>query len=86
MNRYTYRGNISDLQSEEYDVIVIGNGIAGLYTALNIDENLSCLIISKDKSDTCNSWYAQGGVAAVILSEDDIKLHINDTLAAGAGL
>ncbi len=69
-----------------YDVVIIGAGIAGLYTALNIDERYSCLILAKEKIDISNSWFAQGGIAAAMSQDDAPIFHQEDTLIAGAGL
>ncbi|MBQ8567603.1 MAG: FAD-binding protein [Oscillospiraceae bacterium] len=67
-----------------YDVIIAGTGVGGLYTALNLPEDMNILIISKRELILCNSSLAQGGVAAVYMPEDDnIRLHTNDTLIAG---
>ncbi|HIP46355.1 MAG TPA: L-aspartate oxidase [Campylobacterales bacterium] len=68
-----------------YDAIVIGSGIAGLNAAAAFPENKKVLILCKENSWDCNTFYAQGGVA-VATDEEDIALHIEDTLAAGAGL
>jgi len=68
-----------------YDAIIIGSGIAGLNAAAAFSENKKVLIICKENSWDCNTFYAQGGVA-VATDEEDIALHIADTLAAGAGL
>ena len=79
----------SDTKIEDiikYDVVIVGAGIGGLYSALNIDESLSCLIFAKDNIDISNSWLAQGGIAAAITNEDNPVFHLEDTLAAGAGL
>lgn len=75
--------SISTLQ---YDVVIIGSGIAGIYTALNIDPKLKCAIINKGEIWSGSSYYAQGGIAAVISKEDSSIIHIEDTLAAGAGV
>lgn len=69
----------------KYDVIIVGAGIAGLYAALNLPKNLKVLILCKDQPWECNTFYAQGGIA-VAKDIDDIPLHIQDTLNAGAGL
>ena len=69
-----------------YDVVIVGAGLAGLYTALHIDERYSCLILAKDKIDISNSWFAQGGIAAAISSDDAPIFHQEDTMIAGAGL
>lgn len=67
-----------------YDVLIIGTGIAGLNCALSLPKNLDVLIVSKDYAWECNTFYAQGGVA-VAKDAQDVALHVNDTLHAGAG-
>jgi L-aspartate oxidase len=69
----------------KYDVIIIGAGIAGLYAASKLPKDKKVLIINKRETFKCNSFYAQGGVA-LAKNEEDIPLHIQDTLNAGAGL
>src|SRR3954453_16179576 len=68
------------------DVLVIGAGIAGLRAALAVPENLSVLVVTKDRINESNSYYAQGGIAGVLAPEDRFENHIEDTLSAGAGL
>ncbi len=69
-----------------YDFIIIGSGIAGLYTALLAKERGRVLIVTKDSIDACNTAHAQGGIAAAIGKEDSAEAHEKDTIAAGAGL
>ena len=69
----------------QYDVIIIGAGVAGLYAALNLPKSKKVLIINKRETFKCNSFYAQGGVA-LARNEADIPAHIDDTLNAGDGL
>ncbi len=69
-----------------YDYIIIGSGIAGLYTALLAKEQGSVLILTKGSIDDCNTKYAQGGIAAAISKNDSPELHFKDTIAAGDGL
>ena len=68
-----------------YDIIIAGTGVGGLYTALCLPESLRVLVISKRELELCNSALAQGGVAAVYkpVDDDNITLHTNDTLIAG---
>jgi len=68
-----------------YDYIIVGAGIAGLYAALNIPKNKNVLIISKDPLWECNTFYAQGGISTA-KDREDIRVHIEDTIKAGAGL
>lgn len=68
-----------------YDVIVVGAGVAGLYTALDLPEKCRVLVLAKREAELCNSKLAQGGVAAVYkpVDDDTITLHTNDTFVAG---
>ena len=69
-----------------YDYIIVGSGIAGLYTALLAKEQGSVLVITKGSIDDCNTKYAQGGIAAAIGKGDSPELHFKDTMATGDGL
>ena len=71
---------------QHYDYIIIGSGIAGLYTALLAMEHGTVLILTKGSIEDCNTQYAQGGIAAAVGPEDSPRYHLDDTLAAGAGL
>ncbi|NLH02111.1 MAG: L-aspartate oxidase [Clostridiales bacterium] len=73
-------------QHLQFDVLIIGAGIAGLYTALHIDERHSCCILTKEDAEVSNSWLAQGGIAAAISLDDTPMYHFEDTIIAGAGL
>ena len=68
-----------------YDILIIGAGIAGLNAAINIPKEKKVLILCKENSWDCNTFYAQGGIS-VAVDESDIETHIQDTLNAGAGL
>ncbi len=70
----------------EFDYVVVGSGIAGLTFALKAADKGSVAIVTKRKLIDSNTARAQGGVACVISDEDSFELHIQDTLAAGAGL
>jgi L-aspartate oxidase len=69
-----------------YDYIVVGSGIAGLYTALLAKETGSVLILTKGSIEECNTKHAQGGIAAPIGKNDSPELHFQDTVNAGDGL
>ncbi len=69
-----------------FDVIVVGAGAAGLYSALCLPAHLRVALISKDSLPLSASDWAQGGIAAVVDPHDSVDLHIADTLKAGAGL
>jgi L-aspartate oxidase len=70
----------------DFDYIIVGSGIAGLYTALLANEHGSVLVITKGSIDDCNTKHAQGGIAAPIGRNDSPELHYQDTVKAGAGL
>lgn len=68
-----------------YDVIIIGSGVAGLYTAIALPKELKVLVINKSNPWECNTYYAQGGVTTAY-NDEDIASHVEDTLEAGAGM
>lgn len=74
------------MQKLEFDTVVIGSGLAGLTAAWYASKFGSVAIVTKSELDTSNSWFAQGGIAAVFAPDDTPELHIGDTLTAGRGL
>ncbi len=68
------------------DILVVGGGLAGLRAALEVDPNLSVLVVTKGKLQTSNSQWAQGGIAGVLDPEDRFENHIEDTITAGGPL
>lgn len=68
-----------------YDVIIVGSGVAGLTAAIALPTTLKVLVLNKSYPWECNTYYAQGGVTTAYDNED-IPLHIKDTLEAGAGM
>ncbi len=68
------------------DVLVIGSGAAGLTLALSLASHANVVVLSKGTLNNGSTWYAQGGIAAVLDDEDSIESHVADTLVAGAGL
>jgi L-aspartate oxidase len=72
--------------TKQFDILIIGSGLAGLTLALQVaDSRNVCLVSKREITDSASSW-AQGGIAAVLNSDDSIEAHIEDTLIAGAGL
>jgi len=80
------------MKYSKYSTIIVGSGISGLYAALKIEQKINAagkvLLITKSKLGESNSYYAQGGMVAVLHENksDSVELHINDTIKAGAGL
>ncbi|PMB18929.1 L-aspartate oxidase [Fischerella thermalis] len=70
----------------QFDVLVVGAGAAGLYTALCLPQSLRVGLITKETLTLSASDWAQGGIAAAIAPDDSPQLHIDDTIKAGAGL
>lgn len=69
-----------------HDILIIGSGAAGLSLALNLAAIGKIAVICKNRLKDGSTWYAQGGIAAVLDNQDTIEAHINDTLKSGAGL
>ncbi|HEX9751562.1 MAG TPA: L-aspartate oxidase [candidate division Zixibacteria bacterium] len=80
------RFRLSHIEEHDCDFLVIGSGIAGLWTALCLAPHGNVLIVTKKDEVESNTNYAQGGIAAVVSSLDSIAQHVEDTLTAGAGL
>jgi L-aspartate oxidase len=70
----------------EVDYLVLGSGLAGLNAALRLAEHGRVLVVTKRSVSESATNYAQGGIAAVVSDNDSFEAHVQDTLAAGAGL
>ena len=70
----------------QFDVVIIGGGIAGLSVALRLPEHVRVALFTKGQLGESNTRYAQGGLAVALGADDRPELHLQDTLAAGAGL
>ena len=84
--RYLMDFDSEKLAKEYHDVIIIGSGIAGVFTALEISQDYDVAILTKETLDISNSVLAQGGIAVSLDKKDSPELHFKDTLYAGAGL
>src|SRR6476469_8549696 len=85
--RYLIPFNAARLPQQFTDVLVIGGGVAGLRSAIAAaDAGVDVLILTKDTVAESNTWYAQGGIAAVLQPTDSVESHIYDTEVGGAGL
>ncbi len=74
------------MQVFEFETVVIGSGLAGLSAAYHSSKYGKVAVVTKSQLDISNSYYAQGGIAAVISEDDSTEFHINDTSEAGRGL
>ena len=84
--RFLIDFDTKNIEMDYYDVIIIGSGIAGVYTALEIPEKNNVVILTKETLEISNSVLAQGGIAVSLDKGDSPELHFKDTLYAGAGL
>ncbi|MBP1759484.1 MAG: L-aspartate oxidase [Firmicutes bacterium] len=86
MRRYLYPWSKSGVKVFDSDVLVLGSGIAGLYTAIKASEKYQVTVLTKKTIEESNTEHAQGGIAVAIDEADSPTLHFEDTLRAGAGL
>jgi L-aspartate oxidase len=70
----------------EVDFLVVGGGVAGLRAAVGLAEAGRVLVVTKEGLAESNTAYAQGGIAVAMGGEEDVALHLSDTVAAGDGL
>jgi L-aspartate oxidase len=66
--------------------VIVGSGLAGLYTAYVLSKHSKVLLLTKEDIDESNSFHAQGGIAAVTEDDDSPLEHFDDTVEAGRGL
>src|SRR5438045_6210845 len=85
--RYLVPFRAGRLPQQITDVLVSGGGVAGLRAAIAAAEGgAEVLLLTKDTVDQSNTWYAQGGIAAVLQPLDSVEAHIKDTEIVGVGL
>ena len=68
------------------DFVIVGAGIAGLRAAIGLSDAGRVLVITKEQLGESNTSYAQGGIAVAMGGEEDVSLHLEDTMNAGDGL
>lgn len=68
------------------DFVVMGAGVAGLRAAISLTQHGTVLVVSKEAVGESNTHYAQGGIAVAMGGDEDVALHLEDTVKAGAGL
>lgn len=74
------------VRTQKVDFLILGSGIAGLRAAIELAGSAQVLVLSKGELLESNTGYAQGGIAAAMGEDDQICLHLHDTLQAGDGL
>lgn len=78
--------NFAQQHSQQFDVVIIGSGGAGLTLALSLPAHYKIAVLAKSHLQDASTYYAQGGVAAVLDQTDSIEQHIDDTMIAGGHL
>src|SRR5215210_8107245 len=81
-----YHERIDRVHTIDCDYLVVGAGVAGLRAAIELAEAGTVLVVAKDSLRESSSEYAQGGIAAALSDDDEVDLHEQDTINAGAGL
>jgi len=79
-------GDLDKIKVMKADVLIIGSGISGLFTALNLPQKLKILIVTKRDIFDSSTKFAQGGISCVASAYDTFENHIQDTLRTGCGL
>jgi L-aspartate oxidase len=77
---------MGEKKPQKFDFVVLGSGIAGMRAAIELAYSGSVLVLSKGEMYESNTEYAQGGIAAALADDDEVVLHLHDTLRAGDGL
>src|SRR4051812_26471582 len=78
--------NPRHMTQHDFDVLIVGSGLAGLSAALHLAPTHRVAILTKRSMSDGSSGWAQGGIAAVMGEDDSFASHVDDTLVAGAGL
>ncbi|RQD75050.1 MAG: L-aspartate oxidase [Candidatus Syntrophonatronum acetioxidans] len=84
--RYLLNFDLSQLETEYCDYLIIGGGVAGLFSALKAAPRGKVIVLAKATLEECNTSYAQGGIASVVKEDDSPSVHYEDTMEAGVGI
>jgi len=84
--RFLYNPINFDCIAGRNNCVIIGSGIAGLSTAIRLSNYTKVKVFTKSALSESNTWYAQGGIAAVIKGPDSWENHYEDTIKSGQGL
>src|SRR5512137_567013 len=81
-----YHSHFMKRLPDRVDFIVVGAGVAGLRAAIALAEAGKVLVLAKQELTESATQYAQGGIAVALSDEDEIGLHLQDTISAGDGI
>ncbi len=84
--KWYFRANLHISKMYQYDYVIVGSGLAGLYAAFRASAYGKVALLTKSSIKESNSYFAQGGIAAVTNEDDAPALHFEDTIIAGRGL
>ena len=84
--RYLLNFDLSQMETEYCDYLIIGGGVAGLFAALKAASWGKVILLAKSTLEECNTSYAQGGIASVVKEDDSPSVHYEDTMEAGVGI
>lgn len=84
--RYLLNFDLSQMETEYCDYLIIGGGVAGLFAAIKAASWGKVILLAKATLEECNTSYAQGGIASVVKEDDSPSVHYEDTMEAGVGI
>jgi L-aspartate oxidase len=73
-------------KGSQVDFLVMGAGVAGLRAAVELAQHGDVLVVTKESLSESNTHYAQGGIAVAMEGDEDVALHLEDTIKAGDGI
>ncbi|HHV63723.1 MAG TPA: L-aspartate oxidase [Peptococcaceae bacterium] len=85
-SNYLIPWNKNDVERKTTEMLVLGSGIAGLFTAIKLSADFKVTVLTKSNIRESNTEHAQGGIAVALNEDDSPEFHFGDTIKAGAGL